>query len=126
VTRASIAWNVTETTPPCFFFSGPEQLGRDDHLGEHGYWIERGGRFELSFGPGITFGGERTREGVTLSRRSVHDFEGKWVATETLRLERRDGAWIGTYGYTECEVRAPETCPGHCVVTASVQIDTAR
>ena len=122
-----VAWGPAESTSGCFFFSGPGELGRDDHLGSAGRLSWTGDRMALSFGS-LRFDGSGRDGAFTLTRRSEHSFGGGWRVTERIQLTRsevrrggqRCATLRGRYTYQECQ--AGGACPGHCQITASLQV----
>ena len=117
-----VEWSEVTDTAPCFYFSGPAELGRDDHLGARAILSTSDAHLSLDFGNNVLFLGERREGRATLRRSSSHDHnEGKWEAEETLTLEASpDGSWVGRYHYDE---RDPETrAIGHCHIDAALQL----
>lgn len=122
-----VAWSAPQRTPGCFFFSGPFQLGRDDHLGSEAELTRTGPSARLAFG-GAVFTGTVETGRVRLRRRSTHDFSGRWVVEETIegRLGpvRRGGeacaGIVAEYRYREC----PEgrSCTESCTIVAPLEI----
>jgi len=125
-TRAStsqhVTWSEVTDTAPCFYFSGPEALGRDDHLGAQANLTITEPHVRLDFGHNIVFTGTHREGAITLHRSASHDFnEGKWESEETITLQRSNGAWIGRYHYDE---RDPESrAVGRCHIDATLRID---
>ncbi len=118
-----VAWDTAERTAGCFFFSGPADLGRDDHLGASARLTWNGEDVTLAFGA-LRFTGRADASGVHLSRRSDHQYGGRWVVTEHIdgRLERGDdGCTIlrATYRYRE---GMEGSQPGHCTIRAALAV----
>ena len=47
--QGNVAWDDVRASEGCFFFSGPLELGRDDHLGTMAS-VRRGPSTEVAFG----------------------------------------------------------------------------
>lgn len=131
---AVVTWSNVRSTAGCFFFSGPQDLGRDDHLGGRARFEATTEGATLAFGA-ARFTGASAPE-IHLSRTTTHDFGGAWRVTETL-----DGRWVTPaiqhHLDTPCTDAAPRTIearyvyheyegqastPGHCTITADVTI----
>ncbi len=121
----SVRWSSVVDTPPCFYFSGPEALGRDDHLGTHAILSTDAQRIRLDFGDNVVFSGELRNGHVSLHRSSSHDFgSGKWEADESITLqEAPEGTWSGHYHYDERDPATHEV--GRCHIDASIAITPA-
>lgn len=117
----NVSWSALVDTPPCFYFSGPEDLGRNDHLGRRAALSIVDQHVRLDFGSNILFDGELQGDRVTLHRSSSHDYDtGKWEAEETITLQATASTWVGHYHYDE---RDPEThAVGRCHIDASVHL----
>jgi hypothetical protein len=113
--QGNVSWDDIRATEGCFFFSGPLELGRDDHLGVEAT-ITPGPVTTVAFGP-HTFRGPR---GEPLVRESGHDFQGAWVVRESLRGTWSADGFAGTYRYQEREHR--DEGWGRCAITAHVSI----
>lgn len=122
-----VAWSAPTATRSCFFFSGPGELGRDDHLGATAQLEHRGSAMTLRFGA-LAFTGAVRADAVALERVSQHQFGGAWTVTEritgTIADESRGGRTCrvirARYAYEECDGRTP--CPGHCTIAAPLVI----
>ncbi len=124
---ARAGWGRADRTNGCFFFSGPHDLGRDDHLGAQARYEVTADRVVVHFGQ-LTFSGRLSGDRVQLRRVSNHEFGSTWRVTETIeaRFVQERGCRIlrGTYHYQECDT-AGNQCPGGCTIDAPVRI-TAR
>ncbi len=125
--NADIEWTNSTGTNGCFFFSGPGQYGRDDHLGERAQWTESGSTVTLDFGNGVVFAGQRSGDTFALRRTSSHTFGSTWTTDEMLMLTASGhDDFNGSYSYAECDTADPATCPGHCVITSHVHVHVRR
>jgi hypothetical protein len=115
-----VTWSNLRSTPGCFFFSGPESLGRDDHLGGFATLTTTAMGAELAFDGALVFSGAASGPTISVSRSAPHDFGGTWTSRETIVLSRSGAAWVGTYHYDEHEGAA--TAPGTCHIDASVVV----
>jgi hypothetical protein len=111
------AWRDVTSTDGCFFFSGPADLGRDDHLGTEARMS--GGVLEL--GPALTF---REVSPGTWMREAPHEHGGTWTSRETITLTPTTSAFgegfVGHYHYDEL---APgTTAPGTCHIDARLEL----
>jgi hypothetical protein len=122
-TQVQVQWSNVQRTATCFFFSGPERLGRDDQLGSSAQWVVEGERVTLTFDQRATFRGTLSGSRLDLHRRSSHDFGSKWAVEERISGTIVNGSFQGSYGYTECDTRRRETCPGECTISADVRIE---
>jgi len=122
------AWGRPTSTNSCFFFSGPYDLGRDDHLGGGARYERNGDRVVVRFGD-LAFTGRVSGDRVELRRVSNHEFGSTWTVTEVIdaRFVESNGCTIlrGTYRYNECDTSRPQSCPGTCTISAPVTF-TAR
>ena len=120
-----VTWSEVTDTAPCFYFSGPEALGRNDHLGTQAFLTISEPHARLDFGSNIVFSGAHQEGAITLHRSSSHDYnEGKWESEETITLQRiANGSWVGRYHYDE---RDPETrTVGRCHIDATLRVDAS-
>ena len=102
-------------TVGCFYFSGPE--GWDDRL-TGDVTVERSGdNVRLLIGDEIFAGTFRDGE-LSVERHSIHDFDGPWTVTETIRGQYREGLMRAKYRYEECPVG--DSCPGRCTIDANL------
>lgn len=113
----NVTWDDLRATEGCFFFSGPMELGRDDHLGVQAD-VALGPVVTVSFGPHVF----RGAQGEPLVRQSGHHFGGTWSVRETLQGEWDADGFAGTYRYQERERGAAEW--GRCAITAHLNIRT--
>lgn len=125
-TPVSVAWQVTSSTPGCFFFSGPGSLGRRDHLGSRAQWVASGSNASLTFAGGLTFVGARSGPQVTLARRSTHNYSGTWIVDETIVGSFQGNTFVGAYSYAECEAGNPRNCPTTCTIRAQLAATPSR
>ena len=116
-------WGTPTTTPGCFFFSGPMEIGRDDQLGASATWTEQNGRVSLMFGPEIVFRGRRVGQQVILSRQSLHEYDSQWKVSEKLEGTVAGRVLEARYTYRECDKAHPKDCPGRCRVRAGVSLE---
>ena len=122
-----VRWATPARTRTCFFFSGPGDLGRDDHLGARAQLTWRGSRVTLDFG-GPRFTGTVRGDAVTLERRSTHEFGRPWQVTERIvgrlgdvtRGGRTCRGLRAHYRYEECPVGGD--CPGDCTIDADLTV----
>jgi hypothetical protein len=126
MTPVAVAWQVTSSTPSCFFFSGPGNLGRQDHLGNAAQWAASGPSVSLSFAGGLTFVGTRSGPQISLSRRSTHTYSGSWIVDETIVGSFTGNTFVGTYSYAECEAGNARNCPTNCTIRAQVSAVPSR
>jgi hypothetical protein len=117
-----VEWSEISRTAGCFFFSGPGELGRDDQLGTTARWSTTGDEVALLFAPSLVFRGAMTDDHVVLSRRSSHDYLSKWDIEETIEGAVEGGTLGARYHYSECDTRQRQSCPGRCVIDATVTI----
>jgi len=114
-----VQWFGVSSSQGCFFFSGPETLGRDDHLGARASYREDGQSAHLRFDGAVVFDGYMGTIPFTLVRTSVHEYSGRWSVRETFALERLpNGVLRGGYHYDELGPTGDAT--GHCHIAASV------
>ncbi len=108
----SVAWSDVHSSGSCFFFSGPGDLGRDDHLGASASLTLEPPNAELVFEGDLRFVGPVWGGTLAASRESPHEYGGTWTTRETLRLSASGDAWVGTYHYDELDpsTRAPSSC----------------
>lgn len=85
---------VTESAPDCFYFSGPGDLGRDDHLGDSATYDGS----SLRFAGDLVFVQDSSG---ALVRVANHQYEGTWMTRETITLSPAGGGFAGTYHYDE-------------------------
>lgn len=108
--------DVVTQTPGCFFFSGPEDLGRDDHLGTAATFDGR----ELAFGPDIRFLSQASGSDLVLLRESLHAFSGSWRVRESITLVPSGAGFVGRYRYDEID---PSTgAPSQCHIDARIEL----
>jgi hypothetical protein len=121
----------------CFFFSGPQGLGRDTTLGTSARWEEEGPSVALAFGV-ARFVGDPRRAPLQLTRTANHEFNGRWRITETITgqwskpnavvqtlMQGECPEFEGTYAYQECHEGHPAECPGPCVISAKIRLKNA-
>lgn len=127
-----VRWASITRTQTCWFFSGPGDLGRDDHLGESAQWSRIGDRVSLRFDRAV-FEGTIAGGRVSLRRVSRHAEGAGWSVTETIEgtLAATPGSsggadgcatLVGRYHYDECDT-AGGACPGHCHIDAAITIE---
>jgi hypothetical protein len=119
--RAS--WSRIRRSPGCWFFSGPGDLGRDDHLGSSAHWARNGERVELRFGS-LSFTGTITGNRVIVRRESTHQSGSQWRVTETIQgsftpPDDSNCAFVARYHYDECQQGGE--CPGSCHIDATIR-----
>lgn len=120
---ARVAWGEVEATPQCAFFSGPGALGHDERLGDAADVVPSDAGLALRFVGGPTFEGQRIGRLVSFGRRSVHTRGGaQWVVEEAIGGLLEDEMLRGVYHYQECDLRAPDRCPGPCSIRADVEV----
>ena len=116
-------WGAPTRTPGCWFFSGPGELGRDDHLGARARWSRQGDAISRVFGS-ARFEGRLEGRRVRLTRASTHQAGSPWRVTETITGELRETngctTFVGRYHYDECEQGA--SCPGQCHIDADLRL----
>jgi hypothetical protein len=111
--QPNVVWADVVATEGCFFFSGPQQLGRDTDLGSMASFTAD--RTALSFGS-VRFTGD---EG-TYTRTQTHRFGGPWVIEETIAGHWEEGVFVGVYAYREREATA--TAWGRCRIDARLAV----
>lgn len=122
-----VRWASITRTQSCWFFSGPGDLGRDDHLGESAQWSRTGDRVTLRLG-GAAFEGTIAGARVSLRRVSRHAEGAGWIVTETIEGtldtvgESACATLVGRYHYDECD-SAGGACPGHCHIDSAITIE---
>lgn len=111
------AWRDVTSTAGCFFFSGPTDLGRDDHLGDDARMS--GGTLEL--GPALVF--HEAAPG-TWVREAPHEYGGTWTSRETITLTPTSSpagdGFVGRYHYDE--ISPGTTAPGTCHIDARLEL----
>ena len=113
-----VTWSNVRSSTSCFFFSGPGELGRDDHLGPSASLTVSAGAAELVFAGGLRFAGTVAGSTLATSREAPHEYGGTWMTRETLRLSASGDAWVGTYHYDELD---PSTgAPSSCHIDATI------
>lgn len=117
-----VTWSNITSTATCFFFSGPAQLGRNDHLGNEATWRDDGGNLTLDFGEQVVFRGTMTGSNVTFLRRSSHDFGSKWDIEEQIDGVVAGALLTASYEYHECNTTNSRECPSECEITAQLTI----
>ena len=120
-TSLDAVWSGIRTTPGCFFFSGPENLGRDTHLGADAAMVWEGDRVTLFFPPeAADFEGALDPEAgrLRVERRAGYDFDAKWEVREVIEGVWAGGGFDGTYHYEECTMAAFTPCAGKCTIDA--------
>lgn len=125
-TPIAVVWQVTSSTPSCFFFSGPGNLGRRDHLGTSAQWVASGPTVTLTFAGGLTFVGTRAGPQITLARRSTHSYSGTWIVDESIVGTFNGATFVGAYSYAECEAGNPRNCPTSCAIRAQISAVPSR
>lgn len=114
--KVAVHWSGVTATSGCFFFSGPNGLGRDDALGTTAC-VTPGASARVSFGSAVFSGST-----AGLVRRSSHRYGGEWQAHERLDgALQSDGRFSGSYRYAECQVG--KACPGSCAISATVRFE---
>ena len=118
--EAVVTWNNVSATAGCWFFVGPEDIGRDQRLGEDACVSRRGDEVTVSIS-GVPFRGRATVPTAALSRRSTHEHNGRWLVEQRLVLSGDSPVVRGSYTYTECEP-TERGCTGTCQIRADVEI----
>lgn len=114
-----VQWSNVSSSGGCFFFSGPDGLGRDDLLGTRATYLDGGQMARLWFDPRVVFEGYLATVPFTLVRTSVHEYSGRWSVRETFALEALPGGvFRGRYHYDELDPSGNPT--GHCNIDALV------
>lgn len=109
----TVAWSDIRSSSSCFFFSGPGDLGRDDHLGPFAAITLTPPSAELFFeGGGYRFTGAVSGGILSVGRDAPHEYGGTWMTRETITLSASGSAWVGTYHYDELDpaTRVPSSC----------------
>lgn len=114
-----VGWSAIESSPGCFFFSGPRDLGRDDHLGQLATLALSANGAQLVFDGALTFVGGATGPTLSLVRTAPHDYGGTWTTRETIVLSRSGETWVGTYHYDEHD---GASAAGTCHIDASLVV----
>jgi hypothetical protein len=116
-----VQWSNVTSSSGCFFFSGPESLGRDDHLGAVASYASDGRTARLVFDGRVIFEGFLGTQPFTLVRTSVHQYSGTWSVRETFALDPLgQGAFRGRYHYDELDPSGNPT--GSCNIDALVML----
>lgn len=119
-----VRWGTPRSTQTCFFFSGPFDLGRDDHLGDRARLTRRGDQITLAFGA-HAFEGTARDGRVRMTRRSTHQYGGAWRVTEVIEGRLTTGrcpALRLSYRYQECHDAPGAPCPGTCTIEAPLTV----
>lgn len=124
------SWREIESTPGCWFFSGPGALGRDHRLGHRADVRQDGDHLVVSFGD-AAFAGDIDAGGhVTLARDDDgRDGRESWRTHEEIGGTVVGDLFVGRYDYAECEVDGAGACRasrGDCHISAAVTINVAR
>jgi len=114
-TSVELQWSNVVQTDGCFFFSGPD--GRDDRLQGTATLERNGTSIRLRVGTAEFDGTYRGSE-LTLLRVSPHQFDGDWLALETINGTYTEKVMRATYRYHECQ--AAVQCPGRCEIRADL------
>lgn len=114
---ARVHYAQVDSSTACFFFSGPEDLGRETTLGAQATWRRDGVSVTLDFGEGVLFRG-REGETVELTRDSTYEYSGIWTVRERIVGTMHGQTFDGEYSYEECDGRSE--CPGRCTIRARV------
>ena len=117
-----VEWSSPAATVGCFFFSGPVSAAGERQLGTSARWSRRGSQVALAFADQVVFRGSADAQGVLLTRRSSHDYMGKWQADERIEGSFEGSTFIGRYHYEECDTSGREGCPGRCTIEAGLTI----
>jgi hypothetical protein len=116
-----VQWSDVTSSGGCFFFSGPDSLGRDDHLGARASYAQDGQTARLAFDGRVVFEGYLATQPFTLVRTSVHQYSGTWSVRETFALDPLgQGAFRGRYHYDELDPSGNPT--GSCNIDALVML----
>jgi hypothetical protein len=117
---------------PCFFFSGPKNIGMEFTLGEAAsFRFGPGFTTKIGFGDGADFVGPIAIESpITLTRspETCSSFGSDYQFTETLSGEWTNPSWfgfsfVGTYHYSECQVLEDGTCADDgCTIDADITL----
>lgn len=107
-----VAWSDVRSSASCFFFSGPRDLGRDDHLGANAALTLEPPGASLVFEGDLRFDGVLSLGALSLVREAPHEFGGTWLSRESIVLTPVGASWVGTYHYDEINpaTRAPSSC----------------
>lgn len=121
--RVTVQWLGVQSTPGCFFFSGPGSLGQRTRLGQSAVWQATGGAATLNFGGDGGFAGTLAGDVVQLQRQGAYQYQGTWGTLETLTGQFGPGGFVGEYDYRECE--EGQCIAGHfgrCTIHAQVRV----
>ena len=110
-----LRWSNVIETEGCFFFSGPD--GRDDRLQGTATLERSGPNIKLRVGS-AEFDGTYQRGELALARSSTHEFDGTWLAIETIQGKYTEQEMRATYRYHECQSHV--ACPGRCEIRADL------
>ena len=108
-----VSWSDIRSSASCFFFSGPRDLGRDDHLGALATLTLTPPTAELVFVEGgYRFTGPVSGAALSALRDASHEYSGTWTTRESIALSASGDAWVGTYHYDEIDpaTRVPSSC----------------
>lgn len=100
----------------CFYFSGPLDHGRDDHLGEVAMFDGQ----VLRFPPALDFIVQPGGTELVLVRDSPHEYSGTWRVRETITLVPSGAGFVGRYHYDEFDPGSPS--PGTCHIDARIEL----
>jgi hypothetical protein len=104
-------------TDGCFFFSGPN--GRDIQLTGFATVSQSGTEVAIHFAQTV-FRGKLTDGGFEVTRRSEHDYSGKWTIDENIRGKFASGGVVARYRYNECQDGG--ACPGTCSIDGELSL----
>lgn len=116
--KLKVVWGKVTSTDGCFFFSGPN--GRDIQLTGYATISQVGSELTIQFDQ-TAFRGELTDGGFEVTRRSQHEFGGKWTIDEKIRGKLTPGGGaVARYKYNECQDGT--ACPGRCTIEGELQL----
>jgi hypothetical protein len=124
---ARATWSAVQPSGGCWFFSGPEGLGRDHALGADARIDRDGQALTLWFGDASFKGDVDAAGNVVLTHQGSGDDNGSgWLYRETFTGTFHDDTLNAGYGYRECELDGRGGCPvvsrGHCTISGRVNV----
>ena len=120
-TTNRVTWHDIKAADGCFFFSGPEGMGRDDNHGRKATIRRSGAEIVVAFEK-TRFRGRIKKSGrFSAVRKAKYEYSGaQWETTETISGHWRGGKLDGRYSYEECDPTGEEGCPTNCTIKAGV------
>ncbi|MDP2341179.1 MAG: hypothetical protein Q8O67_09485 [Deltaproteobacteria bacterium] len=127
---AVASWSKVKPSGGCWFFSGPDGLGRDHDLGSEARMLREGAALTVRFGT-ATFQGDVDARGRVVLQHKGDGADGGdgWLYNETLTGKLSGNTLVAQYAYRECELDGRGGCPvvsrGNCTISGAVTINAA-